>query len=580
MLAAWCESVLANMKLSCERLVILSIVTSTVLSQTSQEMNHISEAINQRENRYSNCSNSSKCPTWFICNSQNSCQCGDEHNYAVVCNNKSQESAILDCYCATYDRNSGDTHLGLCFYNCQNTNPEKMMDQVYNELPQNPDELLNKSACSHFHRTGILCGDCEEEYSPLVLSYNLSCVKCPDGHKNWWKFILAGFVPLTCFYLFVVILNINVTSSHLHGVVWFSQVLSMPAFVRVIMSALSHGSPHLLIATKTFLVFYSFGNLELFRSVIPDICLNVTTLQALALEYLIALYPFMLIILSYILIELHDRQYAAIARIWKPFHKVLSIFRRSWDIHTSVIDSFATFFLLSYVKVLSVSADLLIPTIIYQLGTNEVQLGLYYFPTVRYFGNEHLPYAIIATVILTLFVCIPTLILTLYAFQFFQKFLSLFPFNWHFLRAFVDSFQGCYKDGTEPGTFDCRWFSVITLLIRVFFFILHGMTLSMMYFVYSLIAFTIFMIAVINIQPFKKIASCYSSTEMVFYILFSLVYTGCIMRDIATTDTSSFNAITMILLFLTAFVPIVYMASLISGWMTSRMRWIRYLFKI
>ena len=78
------------------------------------------------------------------------------------------------------------------------------------------------------------------------------------------------------------------------------------------MTALSYGSPHLLIATKIFLLLYNLWNLDLLRSVIPDICLNVTTLQALALDYLIALYPFVLILLSYILIDLHDRQFAVV----------------------------------------------------------------------------------------------------------------------------------------------------------------------------------------------------------------------------------------------------------------------------
>ena len=221
------------------------------------------------------------------------------------------------------------------------------------------------------------------------------------GKLFWLDLCLSHF-----FYFFVIIFNMNVTSSGLHGVVWFSQALSMPALVRLIMSALIHGSPRLLMATKTFLVFFSFWNLDIFRSVIPDICLNVTTLQALALDYLLALYPFMLILLSYILIELHDQQYTVIVTMWKPFHKVLSIFRKSWDIRTSVIDSFATFFLLSYVKVLSVTADLLIPTNIHKPEASKSQpaLRLYYSPTVQYFGDDHLPYAIIAIAILTLLV--------------------------------------------------------------------------------------------------------------------------------------------------------------------------------
>ena len=133
------------------------------------------------------------------------------------------------------------------------------------------------------HRTGLLCGDCEDGHSPFVLSYNLSCVRCPDGHKNWWKFILVCFLPLTIFYLFVVVFNVNVTSSHLHGVVWFSQVSSISAFALVVMSALSHGNPRLLKATQAFAVFYSFWNLDLFRSVIPEICLNAVSYTHLTL---------------------------------------------------------------------------------------------------------------------------------------------------------------------------------------------------------------------------------------------------------------------------------------------------------
>ena len=342
--------------------------------------------------------------------------------------------------------------------------------------------LLNTSACTSFHRTGLLCGDCEDGHSPLVLSYSFNCVECPDGHKNWWKFILVAFVPLTFFYFFVVVFNINVTSSRLHGVVWISQALSIPPYVRLVLVSLSHSS--LLEAAKVLIVFYSFWNLELFRSVLPDICLNVTTLQALALDYIVALYPFLLVLISYIIIELYDRRCVCLFTIWKPFHKCLTHFRTFWDIRTSVIDSFTAFFFLSSFKILNVSADILTPTQIHKLGSNMSTLGLYYSPSVVYFGHEHFPYAILAIVILTVLVAIPIAVFCLYPFHFFQKFLSLFPFNWHFLRAFVDSYQGCYKDGTEPGTFDCRWFSTVELLLRPVLFIMYGATHTEIFFAY------------------------------------------------------------------------------------------------
>ena len=77
---------------------------------------------------------------------------------------------------------------------------------------------------------------------------------------------------------------------------------------------------------KAGLVFYSLWNLELFRSVLPNICLNVTTIQILSLEYLITLYPFVLILFSYFLIILYDRRVPVVVIVWNPFNKVLTIF--------------------------------------------------------------------------------------------------------------------------------------------------------------------------------------------------------------------------------------------------------------
>ena len=149
---------------------------------------------------------------------------------------------------------------------------------------------------------------------------------------------------------------------------------------------------------------YNFWNLDLFRSIIPDTCLNVSPLQALALEYTIAFYPLVLVFLSYYIIVLYDAKFLLIRIMWTPFHKCFAHFRSTWNVRTSVIDSFTSIYLLSYFKVLSVSMDLLIPTRIYKLNSDTVMYGLYYLPSVSYFGKRHLPYAIFALLVLTLLV--------------------------------------------------------------------------------------------------------------------------------------------------------------------------------
>ena len=344
----------------------------------------------------------------------------------ILCDETTGRTAVSNCHCVTYDNETKETHVGSCYYNCENTAHNSLYDRVYHPLPTNPTKL-NNFTCGRFNRSGMLCGQCESGLSPFVLSYNLSCVKCPDGHKNWWKFILAGYVPLTFFYFFIVVFNINVTSSRLHGVVLFSQAISIPALARILLLTFVT-RPDFLQVIKIAFPLYSFWNLDFFRSLIPDICMNISTLQALALDYAIAVYPIFLIILSYVLIVLYDRDVGCLIYMWRPFQKLFSIFKRNWDIRTSVIDSFATFFLLSYVKVLSISTDLLIYTHTYSLD-GKILRRLYYDPTLLYFGERHLPYAILALVFLTVFVILPTLVLTLYPFQFFQRFLSIVPCN-------------------------------------------------------------------------------------------------------------------------------------------------------
>jgi hypothetical protein len=179
-----------------------------------------------------------------------------------------------------------------------------------------------------------------------------------------------------------------------------------------------------------------------------------------------------------------------------------------------------------------------------QLGSNDFTFGWYYSPSVEYLGDEHLPYAILALAFLMLFVIIPTLVFLLYPFQLFHKLLSFFPFNWHFLHAFVDSFQGCYKDGTKPGTFDCRWFSGCILLIRILFFVIYGLTLSAVFYVYAIILLVILLIAIINIDPYKKESVRYPSTDSIFFIFGSLVLTLILGRETVMTAKLKFFEMT------------------------------------
>ena len=509
------------------------------------------------------CSNPSDCPTWFTRYNME-CRCGPRYKNAIVCTETIMLLAVVECYCIT--EVNGRNYAGYCFYNCGR---QTLKGNVYSIISDKRD--LNEYMCGHFNRTGILCGKCKPGLSPFVLSYNLSCVECPDGHKNWWKFALIGFVPLTFLYFIAIFFNVNVTSSRLHGYVLFSQALSTPAYVRIFLIVVED-IPWLLSASKTLGPFFSLWNLDPFRSILPDTCLNVDTLTAFALEACVALYPLVLTIVSYCLIELYDRNIWCIVVIWKPFHFVFHLFRDNWDIQTSVVDSFATFFLLSYVKILSVSTDLMAFTAVHELLTNKTHYRLYYDANIELFRDSHIPYALLPATMAILFVIIPTLILVLYPFRCFQKCLSYYQIQWHFLHAFVDSFQGCYKDGTEPGTYDLRWFSSYGLVLRLGSCIIFILTLNSIYFIYVLLLTVVVLILLVNFQPHKSLVSYYTNIDITFLILLSLHYTSIIGVNITVLKGQYLYAI-FILAFLSGFIPIIYLIFITLQWIYLRRKW-------
>ena len=59
--------------------------------------------------------------------------------------------------------------------------------------------------------------------------------------------------------MFVVIFSINMTSSHLHGVVWFSQTIAMLAFVRIVLFILDTSNDSGQLTTAK--VLYAFFQL-------------------------------------------------------------------------------------------------------------------------------------------------------------------------------------------------------------------------------------------------------------------------------------------------------------------------------
>ena len=491
-----------------------------------------------------------------------SCQNIDALPDEILKCSKGMTLSVLNGFCATVDEQNNILEVGHCLYNFIISN-----NSVYRDFPKNNSNFM----CADLNRTGTLCGKCQDGYYPLAYSYDMKCVQCPNGKSNWWKFVLAAFLPLTIFYVFILFFKVNVVSSRFQGFLFYSQIISWPTMVRVLFLS-TYGNQHSEkvgnTAAHSLATFYGIWNLDFFRSMNFGICLGTDTLQTLVLDLIVGAYPLLLMVVSYILIELYDRNFRPLVIVWKPFHTLFGLFWENWDLRTSLIDVFVTAFLLTNVKFQSVSFDLLTPSIVYQRNTTgnwTHSIRLYYDATVPYFGSRHLPYGIVGLIVVLLFAILPVLLLVLYPFRCFQKLLNLFPFRWYILHTFVDSFYGSYKDGTQPGTRDCRWFASLFILSRFSIMLVGAVTKDSIYISYTTMVLAAVALLFITFQPFKQSTSYLTTINALFLLLLAVWY-ACYLGSMQ----SLLAAITLPYLFVavvSAILPLLYISAIVLHWM-------------
>ena len=520
------------------------------------------------------------CPTWTVYNtSTNSCECGVDIHFIVYCEQldgcpRKFDISVFPRCCMTLSKDQMKAVVGSCPFSMHESWSRARVPSYLSQL--------DAAVCGYTHRTGQLCGQCVNGTSPPVYSYYPQCVNCPAGSNNWAKYIAVSLLPTTLLFLGTVVVKFRATSPQMNGYIMFCQILASPSVLRQTQKyALKHPYQQ-TITTGIYFSLVGIWNLDFLRMVYPPFCLhpNATMLQVLSLDYITAAYPLVLIILTYTLVTLHYHNFRPVVWLWRPFLRCCIRFQRQWDIQNSLVDAFATFLLLSYVKFLSISFDILTPTISWDSTGQEQPIVLYYNGTVEYCSKEHLPYAILAVTVLLMFTVLPILLLCLYPCHCYQRFLNSYHLRSQALHTFMDAFQGCYKDGTN-GTRDCRCFAAIYLLTRTAIhlsFVLSSVLFTNSTFIVVL-ATVVLLLSIFH--PYK--VKLYNQLD-IFFFLVMLVYiaTLYILQDSATNFKEHSDIILHILL---APIPIMYPLCLVlyQIWRKSRRlqsatEWIRAFF--
>ena len=406
-----------------------------------------------------------ECPVWFKRNENGSCECGSELGGGIHCDPYKQVVSIMVGYCMSFDNSSQELLVGFNNDQCFGHQVHNGFSAVYNDLPTDTAKL--SELCSERKRKGLLCGECMDKYGPSFNSLTFRCLECNAFHAILMCLLIVFLI--TVFYVIVVMFRLNFTSGPMLGYIIFCHLFvaalrsNAGLYYSLVTSMGSVGSTVLRVSMDMAAMWWYFATV--FYQ-LPDTCLtpHMTSLQVFFIEYIFALYPLFLLIVTYVCIELHARNFRLVVYLWKPFHKCFAKVRRNWSTSDSIIHAYATFFFLSLSLLVFLCFNVLYTTNIYNINGTVSTVVLVYEPTMKPFSPQHLPYAITAITLLVLLGFCPTLFLCLYSTRLFTRCFRLSPRKQLLLHIFADAFQCCYKDGMN-GTYDFRFLSPVPLFL-------------------------------------------------------------------------------------------------------------------
>ena len=416
------------------------------------------------------------CPPWFEwVNTSDTgcgyCACPRDVPYHIHCDERKQRSSISQaCYMFYNSKNDIITVAGCSFFL-----PDRVTKNGMFSLPSNVSEL-NSALCGNLSREvkPPLCGRCTNGTGPSIYSIGIKCVPCSLVHILYY--LMLQYLPSTVIFILVMIFRPNVTSAPMAGYVLFCNTCVL--YCRLNLWIFAEPNSFITHLAKTALTLSAIWSFDALLFISPHLRISplIEEFYIPFLEFLATLFPFVLLSLTYTLIELYNKNFRLVVSLWRLFRRVYVKFYRVWDPRSSMIHSFASLFFLSYAKLSYVIWE----AFVWSEGVNnrgkaDIKL-LYIDPNVPYHSTKHRVLVAFSVAVAVFIYFPPILILVVYPTSLYRRISHWISPKWRLrIKTYVDIFNGCLKDGTN-GTRDYRslsgWAPLLfsffpTLLVRI-----------------------------------------------------------------------------------------------------------------
>ena len=414
------------------------------------------------------------------------------------------------------------------------------------------------------NREGILCGQCREGYGPSVNTEDFKCVVCNDTAiaVNVVKYVLSVYLPLFILFVLIVAFSVRLTSGPANAFIFYAQAVTGTFNLKT-----DKYIPRITKHTYLFQAYkvpYGVFNLDFIGKFIRPLCFGseLNTLDVLELNYLVALFPLLMILVMIILVKINDRLSGSVKcckfiRRRLPFKRL-----RQWKAGDYLLHTFAAFLLLSYTKFSLTSSYLININPFYNSSGQQVGAPRpYYAGHLTADSWEYiLRYLVPACVVLFLG-AIPAVVLLGYPVVWFEKFLIKINILWCWYPAdkvqiFLDTFQGCYKDNRR---FFAGMYFVFRLGINVCY-ILTGSLLEQ--FVIQQVACTVFIFIIAFFWPYRDEKWYLNYIDLLIFTNLAIVNSLSLYFFVYSQTNSQMDHIPtwpFVLQYILVFLPLLYM---------------------
>ena len=318
-------------------------------------------------------------------------------------------------------------------------------------LPQNTSATALEEVVCGSTRKGTLCGQCRDNYSVHYHDTDYNCKKgnCKFG---WLFYIISEIIPVTAFFIVIIVFNINFTDGAINGIVLFAQIsdtLGITGNEIIQFPTYSH------IVLKLYRFIIGIFNLNFFSIDSLSFCIwrSASTLDLLAFKYITILYASTLVAIIIVIFK-----YCHNKRINHILVKVKG--ESAASIKSTIIHGVSGFLVICYSECIRISLLLITQVPLFLLQKDQrivIKRVVFYDGNLEFFRDKHLFYALPALFIVLTLGIFPPLILMSYPLCY--KVFTLLRINetkftkllctclpLENFKPFFDSFQSSFKD--------------------------------------------------------------------------------------------------------------------------------------